>query len=430
MLASLFSCTENNDNGDEKEKESDKPITETFDLFGEFDDSDYLKIDLDSVLKNKNKEEIYLRGVNAGGYLVTEKRMCAASMSRGTTDHYTLTNKMVERFGAEKTLKLWKYYRDNFWTEHDFDNIKNMNMNVIRLPFSYMSVDPDFNNVRRIEGQKYNFELLDSFIEGAAKRKIYVILDLHGAYGSQNGQDHSGQVFGSADEVDFYSNEEKMNKTIDLWKALAEHYKGVSSIAGYDLLNEPGEKGGSTTTRHREFLDNCYKAIRTIDSDRPLIMESCWDGPNLPQPSKYYWQNVIYSFHHYSGAYNVDSNRSSWNSKFNSVNEQNFHVPLYMGEFNLYNVEDSWKDTLNRLNTDKWHWTSWTYKLNLTQEGKYGGRGIYYSHVSQAVIDKDSYEEIMEKWYEIDTAYESVTKMTFESGTTLESIMRMYCSNN
>lgn len=126
MLASLFSCTENNDNGDEKEKESDKPITETFDLFGEFDDSDYLKIDLDSVLKNKNKEEIYLRGVNAGGYLVTEKRMCAASMSRGTTDHYTLTNKMVERFGAEKTLKLWKYYRDNFWTEHDFDNIKNM----------------------------------------------------------------------------------------------------------------------------------------------------------------------------------------------------------------------------------------------------------------------------------------------------------------
>ena len=82
------------------------------------------------------------------------------------------------------------------------------------------------------------------------------------------------------------------------------------------------------------------------------------------------------------------------------------------------------------MNTDKWHWTSWTYKLNLTQEGRYGGWGIYYSHVSQAVIDKDSYEEIMEKWYEIDTAYESVTKMTFESGTTLESIMRMYCSNN
>ncbi len=405
-----------------------------FDLYGEFEDDDYLTVEGTKIV-NQNNETIYLHGINAGGYLVTESWMCASKLRHrnledGTTlniDHLTLTNTLVRRFGEEKTLQIWDYWRENFWADHDFVNCKNMNMNVIRLPFSYMSVDPNYYNVPRIPGDEFNFDILDAFVEGAASHGLYVILDLHGAYGSQNGQDHSGQVIGSADQVDFYSNDEKKAKTVHLWEALAEHYKDIPSIAAYDLLNEPGEKAGSTEKRHWDFFDDMYKAIRRIDNKRPLIMESCWDGKDLPQPSTYLWNNVIYSFHNYSGIYNAEENVQNYTNKINGVKAQNFNVPYYMGEFNLYNDENSWKLVLPYMTSNNWHWTSWTYKLNRLDDSKYGGWGIYYTQVENIYFDVDDFDTIMEKIYELDTTCDNVTKMTFDSSVTLETIMRNYC---
>ena len=38
------------------------------------------------------------------------------------------------------------------------------------------------------------FDRLDWFIEEAAKHGIYTLIDMHGAFGSQNGKDHSGDI--------------------------------------------------------------------------------------------------------------------------------------------------------------------------------------------------------------------------------------------
>ena len=400
-----------------------------YNLNGVFTNEDYLKVSGNKVINSKN-EEIILRGVNVGGLLVTESWMSAPRMKEGKTDHLTLTNTLVKRFGKEKTLELWDYYRNNFWGEQDLENCKMMNMNVIRLPFSYMSLDPSYNNVPEKVGQEYNFDVLDDFIEGCARYGLYVILDMHGAYGSQNGQDHSGQIFSNASEVDFFSNEEKQNKTIHMWEEIAKHYKGVNSIAAYDLLNEPGEKAGSTEERHWVFYDKVYEAIRKIDTDRPLIIESCWDGNNLPHPSIYGWENVIYSYHNYSNDSDETGNLNSYKNKLNGVYSQPYRtaVPFYMGEFNCYGNIESWKSTLNYLNEEKWHWTSWTYKLNLQYEGAYPGWGIYYSYVDYIYFDEDSYQDIKDKMYNLDTSSKDVKKMTFENNNTLERVMRTYCS--
>lgn len=144
-------------------------------------------------------------------------------------------------------------------------------MNVIILPFTYMSVDTEYCNVEN-NNQKYNFSILDNFIARAKQYGLYTILDLHGAYGSQNGHDHSGE---SKDNVDFYSNSENKDKTKDLWKTLANHYKGNPSVAGYDILNEPGEKSQSTTEIHWNYFNELYQEIRKIDNDHIIIFESC-----------------------------------------------------------------------------------------------------------------------------------------------------------
>ncbi|MBP5242139.1 MAG: cellulase family glycosylhydrolase, partial [Clostridia bacterium] len=157
-------------------------------------------------MKNARGEEVTLRGVNAGGLGVVELWMNGFQYGGGDDgiycqDHYTLTQEFLSRFGEEKTKELWLAYQQNWWSDDDFKNCADMGMNVIRLPFTYMNVD--FDAVTNFEnaGKNYDFTMLDDFIDGAASHGLYVILDLHGAYGSQNGKDHSGQSK-AANEVD------------------------------------------------------------------------------------------------------------------------------------------------------------------------------------------------------------------------------------
>lgn len=136
----------------------------------------------------------------------------------------------------------------------------------------------------------------------------------------------------------------------------------------------------------------------------------------------------MYSFHNYSGDSDADGNLESMRTKITGVENMNFNVPCYMGEFNCYGNAESWEKTLSLFNQKGWSWTSWTYKLNRTSDRSYPGWGIYYSRAQRVVPDTDSIEEILDKWYCIDTAYETSEKMKFDGTTTLESIMKKYCS--
>ena len=157
-------------------------------------ENDYLTAE-GELVKDCGGNTVFLRGVNAGGLFVTEHWMTGFSYgTKPNNDYKSLTKIFIDRFGAEKTKELWKEYRANWWTDTDFENCVNMGMNVIRLPFTYMNVD--FNAITSYDnaGKNYDFSALDAFIERAAEYGLYTILDLHGAYGSQSGQDHSGEI--------------------------------------------------------------------------------------------------------------------------------------------------------------------------------------------------------------------------------------------
>ena len=426
-------------------------------------DLSYLLIEGNKVL-NENGEEVLLQGINAGGYLVTERWMCAIA-SGGVVDHKPTTDLFTEKFGKAKTLQIWDHYRKTFWTEDDFRNCEDMGMNVIRLPFSYMSVDPVYNHVPEIPGEKYNFTILDNFIERAKTHKMYTILDMHGAYGSQNGQDHSGQSIAvpsggnNQQYVTFYSATdpdaiENRRKTTELWEAIAERYKDNPNVAGYDLLNEPGEKGTSTQRRHWDYFDELYKAIRAVDPDHIIIIESCWAGSDLPHPvnSTYNWENnVMYSFHHYTHSDGVSSmpeaqrlqgHKDSMLRRVNEVAGRNFGIPIYMGEFTCLYGEEGWTYMLDLLQERGWHWTTWTYKVNQTSATATSPWGIYNSRLRRVVEDDvvvtdelvvtgtDSFETIIQKWSRIGTKDRSITPYTFPSGKTLYDLMKEYCTRD
>ncbi len=379
----------------------------------EFGDGDLIKADGNKLRINYGEgAEIQLRGVNAGGIFVTENWMNAFAYdtytfnagtdkaeTKSVEDNKTINEVFVDRFGEQKTVELWNAYRSAYWSDIDFANCAAMGINVIRLPFTYMTVDPDYHEVARKSGQKYNFDLLDNFINRAEEFGIYTILDLHGAYGSQNGQDHSGEIMESAKDVKFYGEEgaEDRAKTAALWSAIAEHYKGNPSVAGYDIINEPGEKGGTTSDKHWKVFDQFYDAIREKDADHVVIIESCWSGNNIPRPEDYGWENVMYSFHNYTSYDSSQSHMSNMRGFVSEVESHVFGVPIQMGEFTCYNSESDWQETLELFNTHGWHWTSWTYKITPSSAMPWGVYNIVIDDAHKISPTNDSYETVMEK---------------------------------
>lgn len=354
-----------------------------------FTSADFLKTNGTTIRKASGSGEIvYLRGTNAGGWLVQEDWMNPTNAS----DQKTMMNTLENRFGTSVRDELVAVYEDNYWTTQDFDNCAAMGMSVIRLPFTYMNLCDDNGNLKSNAWQR-----LDWFVDNCSSRGIYVILDMHGAFGSQNGMDHSGEI---NDGTQLYNNQENKNKTLNLWAKIAEHFKGNPAVAAYDILNEPGIKAAATYSLQWDFYNQIYSTIRSKDSDHIIIMESCWDADNLPNPSQYGWTNVAYEYHYYPWEHisSVSGQASYIANKVSDIANHNYGVPTFVGEFTCFDQENAWKNTMSTYNQQGWHWTTWTYKV--TGNSSWG----IYNHSPQPVdIYNDSADTIRNKWSDVGT---------------------------
>ena len=153
---------------------------------------------------------LQLRGINAGQILLQEGWMSPFALEplKNEDGSYTTDadgNLQYPEFSEEQfragllsnpNLKdqdideLLGYYYSCFFTQEDFRIIKaDLGFNVIRLPFYYLNI---LNEDLSLREEAEAFSYLDWFITLAAQQELHVILDLHGAPGSQNGYEHSG----------------------------------------------------------------------------------------------------------------------------------------------------------------------------------------------------------------------------------------------
>ena len=352
--------------------------------------NDFLKVNGTQIRKQKGTGDIvYLRGTNAGGWLVQEDWMNPTN----AYDQKTMMTTLANRFGASKRDELVSTYENNYWTTQDFDNCAEMGMSVIRLPFTYMNLCDDNGNLK-----SNAFDRLDWFVQNCSQRGMYVILDMHGAFGSQNGMDHSGEI---NDGKQLYYNQSNKDKTLNLWKKIAEHFKGNPAVAAYDILNEPGIKAAATYSLHWDFYNEIYNTIRSKDSNHIIIMESCWDADNLPRPSQYGWTNVAYEYHYYpwSAQNSSDAQKSYFSGKVSDIANHNYGVPTFVGEFTCFEQAEGWKAAMSTFNGQGWHWTTWSYKVTGNSSW-----GIYNHNPEKVDIYNDSADTIKNKWSAVGTA--------------------------
>ncbi|MDR1939479.1 MAG: glycoside hydrolase family 5 protein [Clostridiales bacterium] len=342
---------------------------------------------------NTKGEVIALRGTNAGGWLVYERWMNPFD----TTGQQTIRRILAERFGAEVRDELIAVYEDAYWQEQDFDNCAEMGMSLIRLPFNIFNLCGDGDELL-----PNAFDRLDWFVENCRVRGIYVMLDLHGAFGSQNGEHHSGII---NDGRQLYYNEENRAKTTALWQEIAKHYRGNPAVAGYDLLNEPDNDTHKTGEVQWDYFDELYDAVREVDPDHIIIMESCWTTADLPSPLRYGWKNVVYQYHHYIREIFDDETKMNWATMgmtyITRINDALRGVPSFVGEFSFFELKGSWETALKTWNRVGFGWTTWTYKVT----GESSSWGIYNHTPETVYLQTDTAEEIRAKWSKVGYEY-------------------------
>lgn len=303
--------------------------------------------------------KVALRGVNAGGWLLTENWMCptAADSNKVGRCQYELDDVFRAKFGAERAEELWDVYRDAWWQEQDFRNVKDLGLNCIRLPFGWRElITPAGQTIEK------GFARLDWFVEGCRTNGLYVILDLHGAPGSQNGRDHSGEVR----EHRLTSDPAAQDLCRTLWQALATRYRDSTTVAGYDFLNEPeGAPGGNTSTNGVvEIYNDLYKAVRAVDPNHLVILAACWEPRDIVAPSVHGWDNVCYEYHFYEWGKKAAEEINAGTDRHVQVERDCGHgVPVFVGEFNLFDPDAAWDYGLKAYNEQGWHWAIWTYKV-------------------------------------------------------------------
>jgi len=175
--------------------------------------------------------------------------------------------------------------------EADYARVASMGMNSVRFYLNAVSFE-DAQNPGQYKAEGWAW--LDDNVRWARAHGIYLILNQHVPAGG----------FQSAGEGRALWKEPAMQQRfIDLWVAIAERYRDVPTVAGFDLLNEPG-----VTDWARQWHDlaaRTVRAIRAVDPAHVLFVERVNSvGKDYAEnPDRNFFTvadpNVVYEFHFY-----------------------------------------------------------------------------------------------------------------------------------
>lgn len=304
---------------------------------------------------------VALKGVNFGGWLMMEAYILHAP----NLPQQIFEKEFAKAHGPKALAELLAAFRDNFITEQDFKQAVSWGMNCVRLPFHY-----------RVGEGAPGLAYMDKAVSWAAKHKIYVILDLHAAYGAQNPDWHSDSLRG---RTELWTKEANRRKTYDLWEKLADRYKDEGWVAGYDLLNEPVLEDAGLMN---EYYRNTVAAIRRSDKNHMLFIEGTHWAQQIDALDDFADDNWVYSIHYYEPmefSFNlIPFMRYPWEqftrdhlrrrmegyARFARAKQR----PVHVGEFGvndrqgLFNEHLYLRDELKVFNDLGFHWNYWTYK--------------------------------------------------------------------
>ncbi|HPH46334.1 MAG TPA: cellulase family glycosylhydrolase, partial [Chryseolinea sp.] len=197
----------------------------------------YLHVDGKKIV-DKNGSEVILRGMGLGGWMLQEGYMLETNAF--ANPQHEIRAKIKELIGETDTQEFYDAWLANHCTRRDVDSLASWGFNSIRLPMHYNLYTLPIEQ-EPVAGENTwldkGFAMTDSLLKWCEANHMYLILDLHAAPG---GQGHDAAISDyDATKPSLWESEANKQKTIALWKKLAERYATKEWIGAYDLINEP-----------------------------------------------------------------------------------------------------------------------------------------------------------------------------------------------
>ena len=286
------------------------------------------------VIVDGNGKTFILRGMGLGGWMLQEGYMFRIG---SIGQQHRIKEKIAALIGDERAAQFYNDWLKDHTTKRDIDSLAAWGFNSVRLPMHYglytLPVEAEPVPGQNTWLQK-GFELTDSLLAWCKANHMYLILDLHATPGGQ-GNDLNISDRDPA-KPSLWDSEANQQKTIALWRKLAQRYAGDPSIGGYDIINEPNwgfddpkdVRGTKEKTNKplRTLMMQITSAIREADKKHIIIIEGNGFGNNYNGIFPLWDDNMVVSFHKY-GNFNTQAsiqNFLDWQDKYN--------VPLWLGE--------------------------------------------------------------------------------------------------
>jgi aryl-phospho-beta-D-glucosidase BglC (GH1 family) len=240
------------------------------------------------VVINESGEVVRLRGFCLGSWLNLEAFMVGFP---GTEHEFRQAVEDV--LGKEKAEYFFARYLHYFAGQADFDYIKSLGCNLVRVAFNYHHFEDDD---RPFEYKPDGFEWLDKVIAWAKMSGVYVSLDFHAYPGWQSRGWHCDNPGGPPQ---FWEHIHFQERGIALWEQLAHRYKDEPTVAMYGVMNEPEARDAAVLNHYNQRVT---EAIRVIDIRHILNFEGNYYSADFSQLDPPPDPNVVYSSHLYINA--------------------------------------------------------------------------------------------------------------------------------
>ncbi len=238
--------------------------------------------------------------------------------------------------------------------ENAYRTLARMGLNVVRLPISWAMLEPEPGafNIRYLKWY------VDRDVQWAKKYGLYIVLDMHQYYWADKFggsgvpgwivKGYSSNKEGMQQAIsDFWANSSLQDHLLQTWRKIAQYYATESTIAGYDILNEPWiytcvypELNGAHVDA---FYTNGIATIRSVDSKHIIFLEPA----NMNTYKLPIRENIVWSPHFYPLAFasqynpeNIKVLEADLAAKYRKFVVE-IGTPMWIGEFGAFMKDNS-----------------------------------------------------------------------------------------
>lgn len=154
-----------------------------------------------------------------------------------------------------------KLSREGHWNKEYFEAMKSWGANIVRFP-----VHP---TAWRKQGKENYIKLLDQGVQWATESGMYVNIDWHSI----------GNLRTEMYQSDMYETTQK--ETFEFWRTMSSHYKNNTTVAFFELFNEPtvmnGQIGTCSWQQWKELNEEMITIVRANGAKAiPLVAGFNW----------------------------------------------------------------------------------------------------------------------------------------------------------